>query len=454
MTGIVYSSPVVQLLTYGKIEFGEEWPDYQSLGLRTEHTHELIKLIQDTRLHSMGRDSLEIWAPVHAWRALGQLKTVEAVGVLVCLFRLIDEEDDDWVSEELPEIMAMIGSGAIPQLSLFLKDSRNGLFARVAAERSLQLIGKSDGSVREKCIAILTDELKLFLMNDPSLNAFLIDGLIGLNAVEAVDLMREAFIHGRVDCFVRGDVDDVEIALGLKDKRTHPRGRKNIRDRYDKPSQKVKIGRNDPCHCGSGKKYKKCCLAKEEANRLPVPLDLSSGQKEVLIKDAQKYPFDQCLINGNWKDVGLARIVVIRQMDEDHFIFGMYLVDTYCLGVKSASYDVGVTEKQLQDLISNYSDDPEEYCLGCVQQIVDGAIEYAKKLGFSPYPEFDLARHVLGEKKDCEARDFYFGGPQGKPLYVAGPHDDKQAIIDQLTKLLEKDGFDYMIPVQADNVWL
>jgi len=26
-----------------------------------------------------------------------------------------------------------------------------------------------------------------------------------------------------------------------------------------KPDQYVKIGRNDPCPCGSGKKYKKCC---------------------------------------------------------------------------------------------------------------------------------------------------------------------------------------------------
>tara|TARA_B100001094_G_scaffold295572_1_gene317030 strand:+ start:1083 stop:1673 length:591 start_codon:yes stop_codon:yes gene_type:complete len=24
--------------------------------------------------------------------------------------------------------------------------------------------------------------------------------------------------------------------------------------------EEVKIGRNDPCHCGSGKKYKKCCM--------------------------------------------------------------------------------------------------------------------------------------------------------------------------------------------------
>jgi hypothetical protein len=25
------------------------------------------------------------------------------------------------------------------------------------------------------------------------------------------------------------------------------------------------LGRNDPCHCGSRKKYKQCCLAKDEA---------------------------------------------------------------------------------------------------------------------------------------------------------------------------------------------
>jgi hypothetical protein len=38
-------------------------------------------------------------------------------------------------------------------------------------------------------------------------------------------------------------------------------------DVYDdtpiQPAVSVKIGRNDPCPCGSGKKYKKCCLGKE-----------------------------------------------------------------------------------------------------------------------------------------------------------------------------------------------
>lgn len=31
---------------------------------------------------------------------------------------------------------------------------------------------------------------------------------------------------------------------------------------YERPQKKVKIGRNDPCPCGSGKKYKHCCLNK------------------------------------------------------------------------------------------------------------------------------------------------------------------------------------------------
>ncbi len=43
--------------------------------------------------------------------------------------------------------------------------------------------------------------------------------------------------------------------------------RKEIKKEYNKTKQVVKgekIGRNDPCSCGSGKKYKKCCMNKED----------------------------------------------------------------------------------------------------------------------------------------------------------------------------------------------
>jgi len=31
------------------------------------------------------------------------------------------------------------------------------------------------------------------------------------------------------------------------------------------PQASAQPGRNEPCHCGSGRKYKHCCLAKDEA---------------------------------------------------------------------------------------------------------------------------------------------------------------------------------------------
>lgn len=44
--------------------------------------------------------------------------------------------------------------------------------------------------------------------------------------------------------------------------------KKEIKKEYNQTKTVVKgdkVGRNDPCPCGSGKKYKKCCMAKEEA---------------------------------------------------------------------------------------------------------------------------------------------------------------------------------------------
>jgi len=40
---------------------------------------------------------------------------------------------------------------------------------------------------------------------------------------------------------------------------------------------KVRIGRNDPCFCGSGKKYKKCCCDLEETKEYTVFCDESGN---------------------------------------------------------------------------------------------------------------------------------------------------------------------------------
>jgi len=39
----------------------------------------------------------------------------------------------------------------------------------------------------------------------------------------------------------------------------------------------LKVGRNDPCPCGSGKKYKKCCMLKDEMQKPEIQSDESES---------------------------------------------------------------------------------------------------------------------------------------------------------------------------------
>lgn len=46
----------------------------------------------------------------------------------------------------------------------------------------------------------------------------------------------------------------------------------------------MKIGRNDPCPCGSGIKYKKCCAGKQEASEQPSGMGEVMGELRELLK--------------------------------------------------------------------------------------------------------------------------------------------------------------------------
>src|SRR6516162_4056419 len=51
----------------------------------------------------------------------------------------------------------------------------------------------------------------------------------------------------------------------------------------------AKPGRNDPCHCCSGKKYKKCCQPKEEAaERQVIAQDQAAREERAAARRAQQ----------------------------------------------------------------------------------------------------------------------------------------------------------------------
>ena len=218
-----YPPPIDKLLTYGDARNFREWPDYLQLGLVPEHIPDLIRMATDDSLNEAGPDSREVWAPLHAWRALGQLRAEAAVEPLLTLLHRIDEHHDDSVGEELPQVYGMIGPAAIPTLAAYLADPAHGLYARIATVHSLEQIGRRHASAHGACVAALTGQLERFAENDPTLNGFLVSYLLDLKAVESAPAIERAFAAGRVDISVAGDWEDVQVEFGLKSARETPR---------------------------------------------------------------------------------------------------------------------------------------------------------------------------------------------------------------------------------------
>lgn len=216
-----YKNPVAKLLKYGNCSDFQAWPDYVcEVNLKSEHIPELIRMATDETLNRADPDSSKVWAPLHAWRALGLLQAEEAIEPLMALFHVL--KDDEWSAEELPIVYQMIGTKSIPALGRYLKDSSHETFSRVIAAHSLERIGNTYPESKEKCQNILEEQLKCFEDNDPELNALLISFLVDLQTLPALPTMKKAFDSGNVDLRVGGDFEDIEIDLGVRKSRSTP----------------------------------------------------------------------------------------------------------------------------------------------------------------------------------------------------------------------------------------
>jgi len=56
------------------------------------------------------------------------------------------------------------------------------------------------------------------------------------------------------------------------------------------------VGRNDPCPCGSGKKYKKCCMSKQLVEKeKKKKLDLSRLRFPEIVEDYEEVPSEKAV---------------------------------------------------------------------------------------------------------------------------------------------------------------
>lgn len=217
-----YEPPVNQLLTWGEPSLSDpkEWPDYLASGIGPEQIPELIRMATDETFYESDDDN-SWWPSIHAWRALGQLRAEAAIEPLLTLFDKYN--DDDWVTEELPEVYGLIGTPAIPALTAYLSDTSHQEFSRTAVARAFEKIGVSYPEARNEAIAALSAQLAKPEEDAETLNGFIISNLIELKAQEAAPVIEKAFAEDRIDESIAGDLEDVQIALGLREERETPR---------------------------------------------------------------------------------------------------------------------------------------------------------------------------------------------------------------------------------------
>ena len=181
-----------------------------------------------------------------------------------------------------------------------------------------------------------------------------------------------------------------------------------------------------------------------------------SGRKTVktqspLLDMAGNWPLLECLIHANWRDTGeISHVVIARKSPGGDVAVGVFLVDLAWLGVKNAltnlfSEDVYYGEFRTRVMESQ----PLEDCdLDLAAKVVDEAVKYARSLGFGPHPDSRKAFKVLGKAnpENC-AEEVPLGGEDGKPLYIAGPHDNPKRIMQTLERNVGEGNYHYLAPV-------
>jgi hypothetical protein len=213
-----YLGAVEGLRKIGAPDAGEAWMDYRPRGVGPEHVPDLIRLAIDPEQFTGDPESTEVYGAIHAWRALAQLRAAEALEPLLGLLDYLNEEPDDWMSQDMPKVLASLGPAVLPRLAEFLADPGEGPYPRWTVGNAIVHLAQEHPELRGECVAVLTRQLARSSAGDedPEVNGFLVSQLIDLKAVESAPVIERAFKAGNVDRFIVGDWEDVRYHLGLR----------------------------------------------------------------------------------------------------------------------------------------------------------------------------------------------------------------------------------------------
>lgn len=185
---------------------------------------------------------------------------------------------------------------------------------------------------------------------------------------------------------------------------------------------------------------------------VPRPKPISFRGPMQYLEQAQDFPVLGCWVMEGWQEHGLTPVIVARLQADNRVMFGAFMVDIYCLGVKNALWETDVSRNRFErDLPRMCSGAPEACKTGLAHEMIYGAVDYARRFGFEPHRDFAKASLILDPPAAHTRIHHVEFGHEGKPLFVAGPNDNARAIVNQLIRTAGEGNFDYIVGVNAPD---
>lgn len=199
-------------------------------------------------------------------------------------------------------------------------------------------------------------------------------------------------------------------------------------------------------------------LARRKARRASKQREIRRGQSQGIrarLYDARHAPIRDSFMAQSIHDRGLGIVLISRDLD-DEIAFATFLVDIYCLGVKDAMARIE-PRSRYREFVDRMreGDECNDINPATARRLVEDAVEYARNLGFSPHQDYSKAREIFGEIDPDEAEERFQMGKDGKPFYIAGPHESTHRILQIINRLRAAcgtGGFHYFATVDEAHI--
>lgn len=172
---------------------------------------------------------------------------------------------------------------------------------------------------------------------------------------------------------------------------------------------------------------------------------------------ASASPVVHCCATQTLWDQGISSVLISRQITPSKVAFAVFLVDVYCLGVKDAFGRI-VLRGEYRAFYEKLAEEHDVVPLrpADLRKLVEGAVEYARDIGFSPHNDYHKVKPIFGDiDPDESTMVFEYGYEDGKPYFIAGPNDSPfrcEQVMATLERSCGPDGFHYTIPFDIDSL--